>query len=81
MNDKEIKIMTLDLAKTISYLNELQKSNNQNYVTKEGLAFLEGVVLAGNNKVKVVPLQRHKEVINKLNDIIKQKKKPFFNFK
>lgn len=52
--DKEIKTMTLDLAKVISYLNELQKTNNQNYITPEGLAFLEGVVLAGNGKVKVI---------------------------
>lgn len=54
MDDKEIKTMTLDLAKIISYLNELQKSNNQNYITTEGLALLEGVVLAGNGKVKTI---------------------------
>ncbi len=51
--------MTLDLAKIISYLNELQKSNNQNYITPEGLALLEGVVLAGNGKAKVIALEHY----------------------
>lgn len=58
MKDEEIKEMSLDLAKTISYLNELQKSNNQNYVTKEGLAFLEGVLLSGNKEVRVMPYKK-----------------------
>jgi len=52
--DKQIKTMTLDLAKVLSYLTELQKTNNQVYVTPEGVAFLEGVVVSGSPKVKVV---------------------------
>ena len=58
MKDEDIKEMSLDLAKTISYLNELQKSNNQNYVTKEGLAFLEGVLLSGNKEVRVMAYKK-----------------------
>lgn len=58
MKDEDIKEMSLDLAKTISYLNELQKTNNQNYVTKEGLAFLEGVLLSGNKDVRVMPYKK-----------------------
>lgn len=89
MDDKEIKIQTIDLGKTISYLAELQKSNNQNYVTKEGLALLEGIVLTGNNsKVKVTDYQIAENMIQNLqqkilmqNDTIrglKIKKKSWF---
>ena len=58
----DIKSMTLDLAKVISYLNELQTTNNQNYITPEGLAFLEGVVMSGNAKVKVISKEQHEKI-------------------
>jgi len=58
MNEEEIKEMTLDLAKVVSYLNELQKANNQNYVTPEGIAFLEGVLLSGNKEVRIMPYRK-----------------------
>lgn len=50
----EPKTMVLDLAKTLSYLSELQKTKDQVYVTVEGMALLEGVVIGGHNKVRVV---------------------------
>ena len=60
------KTMILDLAKTISYLAELGKTNNQNYVTPEGLALLEGVVIGGNGKVKVIDYDEYLACANEL---------------
>ena len=68
---KEIKAMTLDLAKTLSYLTELEKTNNQVYATKEGMALLEGVVIAGNGKVKVVSSDIYKVLDTENTKLIK----------
>ena len=73
MSEDTIKAQTIDLAKTLSYLLELSKTKNQSYVTKEGIALLEGVCLAGNGKVKVVPLETVEKIVNR-----KPKKKSFF---
>jgi len=77
MKSKEVKILTIDIAKVISYLNNLNNKDEQNYVTSEGLSLLEGVALTTRSKVKVVSLTQYKELENKYNKL-KNKKKSWF---
>ena len=70
MENKEIKTISLDLAKCVSYLNELQKTNNQNYITPEGLAFMEGVTLTSSGKVKVCPPEKCEELLEMTRQLV-----------
>lgn len=73
--DKEVKAQVLDLAKVLSYLTELQKTNNQDYVTDKGLALLEGLVLGGS-KVKVVGYDKYGELMKEFGkDVINSRNK------
>lgn len=64
----DVKTMTIDLAKTLSYLTQLENSKDQIYVTKEGVALLEGVVLGGNDKVKVMPKDTFDDKVKECSD-------------